>query len=94
MLKGRSLEKEVVADLVRRSSCASLSNLCQALLQPLKIRTDLGFHGVLQRERAPVGQFCGGLSVQILLPIPDCLLGGPLGFRRRLMVRRDAGFDR
>jgi len=93
MLK-MNLRKEVVADLVRRSSWASLPNLGQALLQPLKIRTDLGFHGVLQCERAPVGQFCGGLSVQILLPVPDCLLSGPLGFRRRLMVRRNAGFDR
>ena len=38
-----------------------------------------------------LGQFCRRLSVQILLPIPDCLLGGGLGFRRSLKVRLYAG---
>src|SRR5882724_5682263 len=45
------------------SPFASLPNLCQALLQALKLQTNLRLHGVLQCDRAPAGQFCGGLSV-------------------------------
>ena len=63
---------------------ARLSDIRQALLQAVKLRTDLRFHGVLQCVRAPAGQFRGGRSVQILLPIPDCLFSGRLSLRRRL----------
>jgi hypothetical protein len=69
------------------SQFSLLLNLSQALRQAFKLRTDLRFHGVLQCERAPAGKFCRGLSVQILLPIPDCLLSGALGLHRSLNVR-------
>jgi hypothetical protein len=69
----------------------TLPNLSQAILQPLNIRTDLRLHGVLQCERAFARKLCGGLFVQILLPVPDGLLGNPLGLRRCFMIRRYAG---
>src|SRR5579872_547418 len=47
----------------------------QAFLQAIKLRTNLQNHCVFQCGGAPAEKFGGGLSVQILLPIPDCHLG-------------------